>query len=329
MHNDYRRVAARLVREIPADTTITQKSVREVLRDADLVQARAQDVLALVNQWHELRGQANRLRIARRLGHVPDRPIPSRSITSPNTRTIPLAQRLERRRLRAIKDHYHRTIRTGQHDELRIRWASDAADVGVAQQARTDWGVYRGSYRGWACKYWITTLTMPRQWISRVERHGLAVLGGMLTLDAEPVAGAPAGVDLYAAVWISNGRGNTINVHRGHIAHDGLLEHHATTAAQALAGLARKQRAASTETVGPGVAELPRYVQRHPDLVVTLDDARQIGACNSGIRAWCEQVGINYAAGQAPLLEVYRAFRLAPMAEARAAMLHAIRRAGV
>ena len=59
---------------------------------------------------------------------------------------------------------------------------------------------------------------------------------------------------------------------------------------------------------------------------VSIDDARRIGACEYGIRHWCETVGLDYDGGRASFSEVYEAYQRHPATEARAVLLRVIRR---
>ena len=66
-----------------------------------------------------------------------------------------------------------------------------------------------------------------------------------MTLDALPME-APAGIELYAAVWASQGRGYAVKTDRGFIAVAGSVSFHSDTVNGAISGLRRKGRSAPT-----------------------------------------------------------------------------------
>jgi hypothetical protein len=72
------------------------------------------------------------------------------------------------------------------------------------------------------------TFTVKRDWLSRVERAGLAVLDGLLTLDAERVDDG-----LWKAVWVEQSTGFALRSERGYIALNraGHLQHAPSEAA--------------------------------------------------------------------------------------------------
>ncbi len=219
-------------------------------------------------------------------------------------------------------------MRTGVNDELEILLTDDPREVGVREVVQTDWRKYKGQFKGWACNFRELTLTVPALWRTRVERRGLADLDGLLTLDASPLEGAPAGVELYAACWLRQGRGNAVHTERGFVAleRQSELSYHGSTPAAALEGLRRKARSARWEAALQ-VSDLRDLVRGHERLLVRVSDARAIGACEFGIRAWCARVGLDYEAGSAPLGAVAQAYLAAPLPEARLTILHALRRA--
>ena len=72
------------------------------------------------------------------------------------------------------------------------------------------------------------TFTVKRDWLSRVERAGLATLDGLLTLDAERVDDG-----LWKAVWVEQSTGFSLRAERGYIALNraGHLQHAPSEAA--------------------------------------------------------------------------------------------------
>lgn len=65
-------------------------------------------------------------------------------------------------------------------------------------------------------------------WKSQVENFGLALLDSKLTLHAEKPQ-EMAGVQIFAATWVSQGEGCTLKTNRGHIAKNGEYSTHGNT----------------------------------------------------------------------------------------------------
>ncbi len=125
----------------------------------------------------------------------------------------------------------------------------------------TDEGWIDYKRHGWrkGIKSQTITVTIPLRWDQRVGARDLGIVDGLLTLDAEPVQGAPEGVELYRATWARQGRGLTIDRESGFIArtqpggvavyvsldapHESgtyWVTYHAATAKAAVSGLKRK-----------------------------------------------------------------------------------------
>lgn len=166
-------------------------------------------------------------------------------------------------------------------------------------------------------------ITLPRAYMSRVVRRGLAVVDGMPTLDAA-ILDAPEGVELYAARWARQGRGYKVETDTGYIARSGRNTYHAATVAAALRGLQRKTD--GVKLTGPTMA---RLAELHGSAWVPLAAVRAVGACDYGIRSWVERTGMRaqYEAGGATVAEVAAGYAVCPAPEARAAVLYAIRQA--
>jgi hypothetical protein len=242
------------------------------------------------------------------------------------------SDRLQAAREQAVRQAFFSTLRSGVNDELNVKLTDLPSEVGLREVIATDWDMYRGKFKGWACQRRFLTLTVPTLWRQRVERRNLANVGGLLTLDASPMDGAPTGVELFAASWLRQGRGNAVHLDRGYIARSQSERagqwvcFHADTAELALSGLRRKVRGAQW-AAALHAADLRTLAQGHEQLPVTVGDARAIGACDFGIRAWCWRVGLDFEAGSASLAAVVAAYEREPQPEARAAVLHALRRA--
>lgn len=209
----------------------------------------------------------------------------------------------------------------------------DPAAVGYAVTIGVNRDTYKGQYKGWAAREDHHAVVVPHGWLVRVHKRGLAVVDGMPTLDAAPLDHAPDGIRLYAAVWAEQGRGYDVHTRRGVIAlADDGTAYHGADAEQAVRGLSRKLtgRRLSAEWAALAAASIDRFraaVAPHADLLVRVADARAIGACDYGIRSWCHQAGLDYDAGAATLAQVLDGYARHSAPEARAAIIHALRRA--
>lgn len=337
-----------LVKLAAASRPATKIAARAALKAAGLKQTLADDLLAVTADLKTAADQARRYdRLHRRLGYCPvdvtERRMPYHygqpagkgvKLRDPQRRLmrgrVPVrlpagtpAQRLDALRRAAAIAEYRSIYRVAAHGELAVTLTRDPAAVGIKQAERHEWTQKGARY---STRYQDTTITVPADWRVRVARRGLADVDGMLTLDASPLEGAPAGVELHAAVWLVQGRGTTVTAQRGVIARTAGLSYHGTDASQALAGLKRKQRAAEWDAT-LRTADLAALIEKAgTGIVVSIADARAIGACEYGIKSWCHRTGLPYDAGSATLGQVYNAYQRDPAPEARAAMLHALRR---
>lgn len=233
------------------------------------------------------------------------------------------AMRLATARISAVNHALGRAIRVGANDELDVLLSADPALIGVRQIDCTDRSLYRGKFKGWACNYRKTIVTVPATWRVRVQRRGLEMVDGMMTLDAAPVEAT--GCELFAACWIVQGRGNAVEAVRGYIARRDGANYHAATIDQALSGLARKQRTLAF-VAHLASADLGAMVSKCGSARCSVGDATASGACEYGIKSWCASVGLDFAAGAATLAEVYAAYQREPRLEARATILRVLRR---
>ena len=246
---------------------------------------------------------------------------------------VPIEVRLRKvksqRVLRVAKSLFRHAAAGGGSFKVQFVERSDDVSYSVVIDFNRD--TYAGQFKGWRATEDHHVIRVPLDWGTRVSRRRLASLDGMMTLDAHRLV-APHGVELYAAVWAAQGRGYTVNVHRGYIAVSAGYAYHGETAEAALAGVRRKRKAAEN----PGqyrrtsyevdVEEFIRRHKRYSRVSVGLDDARETGSCEYGIRSWCDAVGLDYARGEASMDDVLEAFRGRPQVEVRRAVLHAVRR---
>jgi hypothetical protein len=331
-----------LTRIAAAARPATKTAAKMALKAAGMKQTLAEDLLAETARLTPIRARAQENRIMRRLGYCPINPVRpyaqrgmSRAYpwhekpTGPASVRLPAgvpAERLRALRVKTVARVVREHLRLGANGELTVRLTDDPRQVGWAQVELTDRNVYRGSFKGWACNYRHSTVTVPALWRTRVERRGLAVVDGLVTVDAAPLDGAPDGIDLYAASWLQQSRGTAVDLVRGYIARTGRISYHGATAERALAGLRRKLTAVEW-TAKLQTADLSDLVGKHAAVTVHVADAKAMGACEYGIRAWCAAVGLDYEAGAASIADVYAGYIARPQPEARAAILCALRRA--
>lgn len=213
---------------------------------------------------------------------------------------------------------------------FKLWFVDSSAEVGYKVDIDSNRDTYRGRFKGWNATEDHHRIRVPSDWAARVLAHGLADLDGMMTLDAHRLM-SPEGIQLYAATWAAQSRGYMVTTERGFIAVSGGLSFHADTAERALSGIRRKVMAAgrpARERVSPLDIDIETFVQRYQryDVTVDLDDARESGSCEYGIRSWCEAVGLDFNEGKAPLSAILEGFQARPQVEVRRAVLHAIRR---
>lgn len=246
---------------------------------------------------------------------------------------LPLGQpttRLTALRERTIEAYAQDMFRHGAPggSSFTLKFAASTNEVDYYVDLGTDWNVYSGAFKGWAANVDCHKICIPADWRVRVERKGLANLGGMMTLDALPME-APAGIELFAAVWACQGRGYSIKAERGFIVVAGGESFHAETSEKAIAGLLRKHSSGKKRlaTIADMSASVDAFIFKYSNFAVnvSLDDARKSGSCEYGIRSWCESVGIDIDRGHVPMVELLDGFRKMPLTEVRRAVLHAVR----
>ena len=345
--------AAALINLAAKTRPATKVTAKAALKAAGLPQTQADALLQAVADLAAARKAAPAARLARKLGYCPvsiqligraynpvTRGFDGKAIytatqhrdatTRPTGRapvTLPSgtpAQRLQARRERAISEAYARAHRTAAHGEIEVNLTTNPAAVGISQTETLDWNLYGGSHKGKPARVQDTTITAPTTWRTRVQRAGLAMLDGMMTLDAAPLEAHCC--ELFAAVWLVPGRGTTTTAARGYIARADGASYHAATIDQALTGLTKKRRALQFVARVADPAELIKLASQHAATIVTLGDARAVGACEYGIKSWCAAVGIDYEAGRTTLGEVLSGYQREPRPEARATIIRVLRR---
>lgn len=207
--------------------------------------------------------------------------------------------------------------------------------IGAEVQAETntdyDYGYYAKSY-GHPKKIQNPVVTVLKDWDTAIQSRGLALLGGMLTLSAKPAKkqkevlqlADKVGVELYEAVWVRN-RGFQLRTETGFIAVKrtslGVLPHtayHSESPKKAVNGAYRKYQNSDYN--------LPLEKRDVPaDATATWSDAHAVGACESGVKNWCDSVGIDYKQESVPLIDVVRGYYAYPLPEAKAIILRVLK----
>ena len=336
----------RLALELSESISIRNGEVRDAVRKAPrggkkgLTIPQARDaVIAAAVEIRKLRTEKERKR--RKFDYMRNsfgRPIakekgPFKQETSASLRRalrgVPLQERLDERRRELVSRYACYCFRHGASGghTMRVRITDDPGEVNYSVRMDKNFGTYRGRFKGWAASEDHHLITVPRLWLSRVYKRGIAVVDGLLTLDAAPCDSGVDDVQLYKAVFAEQSRGYSVKVTRGYIARGGGYSYHASTIRGALTGLTQKRRgpisyaAAHQERIDSFCSRYKKI-----DGVVRVSDARAVGACDYGIRSWCYSNGLPYEDGQAPLGIVIDAYRASPVPEARAAIIHAAKR---
>lgn len=310
-------IAANLIRAGES----TKTAAKAALKAAGLRQTLADDVLAEVARQNKTKSENT----ARKRGTFL-RPNKSRR---PEV-LLPLGtpeKRLQAVRSKAVSQTFCNAYRVAAHGTQTVVLTDSPSAVGVKQVDGIDWNLYRGSHKGRPARTQDTTLTVPATWRVRVQRAGLDVVDGMMTLDAAPLEAT--GCELFAATWLVQGRGTSVSAVSGYIARAGLITFHADSIAAALSGLARKQKSAADE-MALSTGDFANIVAQYGTRRVTVGDARAIGACEYGIESWCHAVGLSdaLAVGETDIATMVAAYQREPRREARATILRVIRRQG-
>jgi len=246
-------------------------------------------------------------------------------ITSERDKTI--HERLQALRLKACHAVVKRSVKQGLHDSTSYCFTKNFNDIGVKQEKFELWVQY-GRKRYPKTRY-NTLFTFPENWLKTVEKQGLAVVDGMVTMHAQQLE-STNNIQVFSATWLVNGRGRNIESRHGFIAlAEGLSYHSEKSPQNAINGLKRKIK---KEKEVKFFAELSptrftQLVEKYGDIEVSLADAYAIGACESGVRSWCYKVGLDYDAGSATLAQVYDCYVRVPIVEARKTLIAVLRKA--
>lgn len=295
----------------------TKVAAKSALKAAGLKQTLADTLLSETDRLTKLR--AAKAAARRALPQPIARPVRLPSGTP--------AKRLNALRQAAVLATLDKMIDRHTHGTWFCQLTTDPAAVGIRSNQ-----YYTGENAGkWSIQATDTYITVPAEWRVRVQRRGLAIVDGMMTLDAAPLEAH--GCELFAATFARRTGAKGVKVERGYIARADAITYHAATADQAISGIAKKRRELAL-TARLNAADLGALVARCPSARVSVGDARATGACVYGIRSWCAAVGLpvvyedatDTLTGSATLSEVYTAYQREPRPEARATLIRALRR---
>lgn len=324
-------MTASIIRIAATTMAQTQVAAKAALKAAGLKQTLAMEVLAAVRAIEAAQKTAKVDRIDRKLGYCPVRPsytwdkfkrrdifgtIGRRPVHLP---ADTVQNRLNALRVEAVKNAMKQMIDRHAHGEWFVNLTADPYAVGI--KTRTYFADKQ--YSKWTIYATDTEITVPADWRLRVERKDLAMLDGLMTLDAAPMEAH--GCELFAATWARRTGAKNVAVDKGYIARADGVSYHGATADQALSGLAKKRRKLAL-SIRLDTGDLGDLVAKLASVRVSVGDARAAGACEYGIRSWCAAVGLDFEAGSATLAEVYAAYQREPRREARATLLCVLRR---
>jgi hypothetical protein len=313
----------------------TKKGAAELLKSSGFVGTPkfVDELLSLPRFIRNARmGRQDRV-IELRLGHLPKS---ANSAPSSKPVLLPIGTpqtRLHAARTEAVRKTARHAFRNGAAGggSMNVKFTADPTLVSYAVVMDENRSTYGGAYKGWSANEDHHQIAVPVDWCVRVERRGLAVLGGLMTLDAHPLM--PHGdIKLFSATWARQGRGYDVLVDHGFIGQLGTEHFHAATMEEAIKGVCRKLRKVNSAPrptpVSPYSLSVDGFVASYQkfNANVKVADARESGACEYGIRAWCASVGLDFETGEAPLSKVLEGFRALPQDEVRRAVVYAVRR---
>lgn len=168
---------------------ISKNSARAALKAAGLRQTLAQDLLSEVDRIMTRRAEKARARYA--LTRAPIKRLRPVVLLPQGTP----ATRLTAARHAAILATLGRLIDRHAHGAWSVVLTTDPAAVGIRYSQ-----YYTGEKAGkWNIQATDTVITVPADWRVRVQRRGLDIVDGLMTLDAAPLEAQ--GCELFAATW--------------------------------------------------------------------------------------------------------------------------------
>jgi hypothetical protein len=324
-----------LVKELSRLNKATKVAARELIRSKGLVarDAYITRLLELRDEHAMLARQRQHLRAEARLGH----PLSAPLSTEPRNEPVLLptgnpSERLAKLRRTQVIETAKSMFRYGAAGgtSFAVHVPVTPVEVNYEVTISHNWDTYRGSFKGWRANEDNHSIRVGPQWMTKIQRAGLANLSGLMTLDATLIARTETGIEVYSATWARQGRGYSIVTERGFIARFGDEHFHADTEKKALLGLNRKYRSVQQAQENNLLLDISvvEFISKFRDIdcKLTIDDARKTGSCETDIVSWCRSVGIDPQDRSIPLKRALDAFARQPMKEVRLAILRAVRR---
>jgi hypothetical protein len=158
------------------------------------------------------------------------------------------ADRLHAKRQTMIRNVFEGSLRTAAAGHETTLVLGKAQEPALFRGGRV--GTFVTNARGdqlWEPRGSYFSMRVPRDWLSRVHRRGLAVVDGRPTLDAVPVEGirfiGPT-IEIFEASWVVQRRGCAASAVSGYIARADGIACHADSVSGAISRLQRKRQAA-------------------------------------------------------------------------------------
>ena len=184
---------------------------------------------------------------------------------------------------------------------IHVSLTDNPAEVTYKVDKSKNYDTYKGRFKGWGATVDSHEITVPTNWKQRVMLRGLEDVDGMMTLDASPLDGAPEGVELFAATWAVQGRGYNTYAVTGYIARttqEGeVYSYHGSTVPETLDGLRKKCGRLTLKQTERVATFVNRFAGLADKVQVSVGHARDVGACEFGIRSWCAAVGLSFERG--------------------------------
>lgn len=236
--------------------------------------------------------------------------------------SISILQRLRDRIKIVVENRVRLETKTPERDNLYVEVTHDPNAIGMELHFETVWP-YSGS-KNWPAKQYTRVVKVPHRYLSRVFRKKLDVVGGLVTLDAALVDSPDPDVVLYAATWLTEGRGFKCHTTNGFIAFCRGENFHGKTITSTVRGV-RNKLMSDTERESRSRARFETSLKNieaaSNGTRYRMCHAEKLGFCEYGIRSWCNRVGLDPRAS-ATMKEIIRGYREAPLTEVRKFILY-------
>lgn len=172
-------------------------------------------------------------------------------------------------------------------------------DVWCAGYSNESWS----SNGKWKGKDSLHNFHIKPDWNKQVYKKGLAVVDGVLTLDAKKIShtlpktcdmmgdGVEHKVEMFEAEWVVQGRGFDLNKRMGFIVKAGNLTFHAHSLNNAKRVFSKRVEG-YRESVDEAALDFEQRFSEfseHMDVMVTLADSKRAGNCESGTLDWVQK----------------------------------------